>query len=72
MKRVKPGSCCVNHTHVGAEYTGEELEFLKAIDAAKRRWGPFLTPRQILRVAAALGYRKATPPHEPGPLLPPP
>lgn len=40
------------------QYTDEERELLVAIDAAKRRLGPFLTWTQILAVFKSLGYTK--------------
>ena len=47
--------------HPGADYTADELEFLRAVQAAKKRWGPYLSWPQVLRVAKALGYRRAGP-----------
>lgn len=46
-----------NETCVGADYTDEELAFLKAMDAFKRVV-PFPTWCDALRVAKSLGYRK--------------
>lgn len=44
----------------GGDYTPEELEFLKAIDAHKRRAGRvFLAWSEVLAVLKSLGYAKA-------------
>ncbi len=44
---------------IGHDYTQEELEFLKAVDAYKRTQNrPFPTWCEILAVAKSLGYRK--------------
>lgn len=41
------------------DYTADELEFMRAVDAYKRsRRRPFPTLTEILDVARALGYRK--------------
>jgi len=46
-------------THVGADYTDEEFEFLKAVDRYKReRRRPFPTWREVLMVLKSLGWRK--------------
>jgi len=43
----------------GDDYTREEVEFLRAIDAYKRSTGnPFPTWSQVLAIAKKLGYRK--------------
>lgn len=44
--------------------TAEELEFLKAMDAYRRK-RPFPTWREVLAVVRAMGYRRV---EEPGPL----
>lgn len=53
-------------TYPGAEYTPDEIEFMLAVDAYKRRrQRPYPTWTEILEVARSLGYRKVA---EPGPL----
>ena len=49
-------------TVLGADYTEEEVAFLKAVQEAKKKWGPFLSDAQVLAVAKALGYRKVAAP----------
>ena len=47
----------------GSDYSAEEADFLRAIDRYKtmnRRW--FLTWREVLRIAKALGYRRVAAP----------
>lgn len=40
-------------------YTGEELEFLKAIDKYKNDYQrPYLNYREVLYIAICLGYKK--------------
>lgn len=41
-------------------YTPDEIEFMMAMDACKRRLGRHLNYRDILREAMSLGYRKAS------------
>jgi len=48
-----------NELHAGADYTPEELEFLKAIDEYKRlHRRPFPTWREVLHVLRSLGWKK--------------
>lgn len=50
------------YTYPGWDIEGEELEFIKAIDAyriANRK--SFLTMTEILKVAKSLGYRRLPP-----------
>ncbi len=55
-----------NVVHVGADYSYEELTFLRAVDRYKsRHQRPNPTMPEILGVARALGYRRTA---EPGPL----
>jgi hypothetical protein len=42
----------------GREYTADEVEFLRAIQAWKGRHGPFPRWTDVLRVLKALGYKK--------------
>src|SRR5947207_2669643 len=52
-----------------AEITGEELEYLQAIDQFKRRTGrKFLSWLQVLEVLRQLGWKKVSPPS--GPAVP--
>jgi len=49
---------------VGADYTDEELEFLKAIDKYRTENNrPFPTFSEILAVLKTLGYNKTIPPN---------
>jgi hypothetical protein len=40
------------------DYTPEEIRFMMAMDAYKRRLGRHLTNSDVFRVAWAMGYRK--------------
>ena len=52
----------LERTYPGSEYTAEEVEFLRALDAYKRRHDrPFPTACEVLTVLLALGYLKAAP-----------
>lgn len=42
----------------GCSITGEQLEFLKAMHALKKRLGRTPFPREVLEEAIRLGYRK--------------
>ena len=45
--------------HIGAEYTADELEFLRAIDHYKKwKQRPHPTWHEVLEVLKSLGYRK--------------
>ncbi len=45
--------------NIGCDYTPDEVEFLKAVDAYKRLHNrPFPTLREFLAVVVSLGYRK--------------
>jgi hypothetical protein len=44
--------------NLGADYSDEELEFLKAIDRYQRKLGRRLDARDALKVAHDLGYRR--------------
>ena len=44
-------------THIGSEYTPEQLEFLKAIDALKRG-RPFPTWIEVLNLLKSMGYKR--------------
>lgn len=45
--------------HVGAEYTPDQIEFMKAMDLYKRTHRrPYPTWSEVLSVVHALGYRK--------------
>lgn len=62
--------------HVGLEerpYTAEEIEFMMALDAYKRRHQrPHPTWSEVLAVARSLGYRKVSEPYQlPAPVLTP-
>ena len=49
----------MSSTALGSDYDDEDLEFMKAIEAYKRRTGIRYPPwTEILRIAKALGYRK--------------
>lgn len=52
---------------LGADYSPEECEFLRAIERYKReRRRPFPTCREVLEVFKSLGYRKvANTPEQP-------
>jgi hypothetical protein len=39
-------------------YSKEQVEFMTAMEKAKRRLGRHLTPKDVLDVAKGLGYRK--------------
>lgn len=55
----------------GAEYSPDEVEFLRAIDAYKRRARrPHPTWSEVLAVLRSLGYRKVAP-SDPLPAYPP-
>lgn len=44
---------------LGADYTPDEVEFLRAMDGYKSQMGrPFPTWREVLAVLQSLGYRK--------------
>lgn len=46
----------------GTEYSDEETEFIRAMDAFKRKHRkPFPTFVDVLRVAQSLGYRRVAP-----------
>jgi len=61
-----PSTPC-GRLNVGADYTEEEIELIKAVDRFKReQHRPFPTCRDLLAVVLALGYRK-TAPREPPP-----
>jgi hypothetical protein len=55
------------------DYSGDEFEFLKAVERYKREAKrPFPTLGEILEVARSLGYRKVAPPEPlPGKKCPP-
>lgn len=46
----------------GCDYTAEEVEFMLAVEAYRRKHGPCKSPREALlvalRVAKEIGYRK--------------
>lgn len=51
----------IGTVNIGANYSEEEVEFLKAIDRLKRETGTnFPTNTQIFRLLLSLGYRKVT------------
>jgi hypothetical protein len=51
----------MSSTSLGSEYSDEELDFLRAIDAYKRINGrPYPTWPEVLAVAKSLGYRKVS------------
>lgn len=57
---VTPGTADAN---LGADYTDDELQFLRAIVAYKqRRKRPFPTWREVLAIARSLGYRRVAEP----------
>ncbi|WP_149109701.1 hypothetical protein [Limnoglobus roseus] len=70
----------VGATHVGGNYSAEEVEFLKAMDAYQRTHRrPFPSWTEALKVLKSLGYRKVQPavalprpPHAPQPEGEPP
>lgn len=46
-------------THVGTDYSAEEVDFMLAIDQYKRVYRrPFPTSKEVLAVVKTLGYRK--------------
>ena len=64
--RPLPSPQGLSRVHVGASYTDEEIEFLRAMEAYRaihRRRYPSFT--EVLSVARSLGYRKIAPPEEP-------
>jgi hypothetical protein len=69
----------VAEANLGGNYSDEEAEFLKAMDAYQRtRRRPFPSWTEVLAVLKSLGYRKIQPaaalprpPHQPPPKGPP-
>ena len=61
----KTGKHCDEEINLGSDYTEEEIEFMKAIEAYKAKTGrKFPTWCETLAVARSLGYRKAAPPKQ--------
>jgi hypothetical protein len=60
-KRLTPPRGGFSGTHLGADYSEEQLEFLRAVQAYKsKHQRPHPTLCEILAIAVALGYRKCT------------
>ncbi|HZT79616.1 MAG TPA: hypothetical protein VFA26_05325 [Gemmataceae bacterium] len=61
-RRLADGRRCgvgCEQTHVGADYSDEEREFIQAMERYRRlRRRPFPTCREVLEVLRSLGYRK--------------
>ena len=54
-----PGHGYTYAIHLGAEYTPEELEFLRAVDHYKRsKRRPFPTWIEVLDILRSLGWQK--------------
>ncbi len=61
-RRKVPRRRQIDPTTCERDYTGEELEFMSAMDDYKRRSGRmFPTCSEILEVVRALGYERRTP-----------
>lgn len=55
----EPTSIGSGQTNVGAGYTADELELLKAVDAFKRKTGrQYPSCVDVMRVLVGLGYRR--------------
>jgi hypothetical protein len=52
------------HVAIGADFSGDQIEFMTAMDSYKRNNGrPFPTWSEVLEVFRSLGYRKVADPH---------
>ncbi len=60
MSRYEKKGCQRKHPSTGdKDYTADELEFMRALDAYKREKSrPFPTCCEVLEVLKGLGYRK--------------
>lgn len=64
MSNILPytSPACAN---IGSEYTADELEFMQAIQAYKKKHNrPFPTWHEVLAIVKSLGYRKCAEPTE--------
>lgn len=53
----------ISSVHLGSEFTGEEVEFIRAMETYKRVYKrPFPTCHEVLGVLKSLGYRKVDKP----------
>jgi len=60
--RKKGDRCRLQQVSMGADYSADEIEFLKAVDEYKRSTGrAFPAWTEILAVLRSLGYRKVVP-----------
>jgi hypothetical protein len=56
------GHTITQEVHVGADYSDDDVQFLKAIERYKREnRRPYPTWAEVLAVLKSLGYRKAVP-----------
>ncbi len=61
----------IDPTTCERDYTDDEIEFMQALDAYKRKAGSsFPTSGEILQVLIELGYRRTGPPEASGATLP--
>lgn len=55
----KHGFGSFEENHPGSDYTADECEFLRAIEAYQRKYGRrYPSWREVLAVLKSLGYRK--------------
>lgn len=56
---ARRGKNISNYTHIGADYTPTELEFMEALDRYKRKYcRPYPTCQEVLAVLQTLDYIK--------------
>ena len=66
MPRGKRGYSFSEENFPGCDVTADEWEFMRAIEAYKRRYRKrYPAWRDVLGVLKSLGYRKVDPPAEP-------
>lgn len=59
---VEPIGFGIGQSHVGAAYTADEVQFMRAVERHQKKTGrKFLTHVEYLRIAESLGYRRAAP-----------
>lgn len=57
--RKRMGGAGTHHPHWTADYTADEVEWMAAVEAWKKRTGVvFPSLRDLLEIARGLGYRK--------------
>lgn len=62
MPKKRKGPDSAHELNMGAEYTADEIEFIRAMDTFMKRTGKrFPTFTEVLAVAKSLGYRKNEP-----------